>query len=75
MVKAATTKAKGNAHAKAPTKATPKQPALKKTPATQRKNTRMQKRPAEDDSSKESPEELNHRQPLQSPIGNRLLVM
>jgi hypothetical protein len=62
MAKAATTKAKGNTCAKAPTKATPKQPAPKKTPATQRKNTGTQKRPAEDDSSEESPEELNHRQ-------------
>jgi len=43
MVKAATTKAKGNTHAKAPMKATPKKPSPKKTPATQCKNTGMQK--------------------------------
>jgi len=57
MAKAANTKAKGNMHAKAPTKAAPK-----KTPATQRKNTGTQKQPAENDSSDESPEESDHRQ-------------
>jgi len=57
-----TTKAKGNTCAKAPTKATPKKAALKKTPATQHKNTGTQKRPAENDSSDESPEESDHRQ-------------
>ncbi|KIK05364.1 hypothetical protein K443DRAFT_3861 [Laccaria amethystina LaAM-08-1] len=62
MAKAATTKAKGSTHAKAPMKAAPKKAAPKKTPATQRRNTGMQKQPAEDDSSEESPEELNHRQ-------------
>ena len=60
MVKAVTTKAKGNTHVKAPTKAAPKKAALKKTPATQRKN--MQKQPAENDSADESSEGLDHRQ-------------
>ena len=62
MAKAATAKAKGNTHVKAPTKATPKKAAPKKTPATQRKNTGTQKRPAENDSADESPEESDHRQ-------------
>ena len=62
MVKVATTKAKGNTHTKAPTKATPKKAALKKTPATQCKNTGTQKWLAENDSADESPEESDHRQ-------------
>jgi len=62
MVKAATTKAKGNTHAKAPMKATPRKAAPKKTPATQHRNTGTQKWPADNESSEESPEELDHRQ-------------
>jgi len=62
MVKVATAKAKGNTHAKTPTKATPKKAAPKKTPAAQRRNTGTQKQPADNESSEESPEELDHRQ-------------
>ncbi|EDR03890.1 uncharacterized protein LACBIDRAFT_331039 [Laccaria bicolor S238N-H82] len=61
MAKAATAKGKGNAHAKAPTKAAPKKAAPKKTPATQHKKTGSQKRPAENESSDESSEESDHR--------------